>query len=86
MKNEIINVKHVKPMWEKIWKLYLKVITDACVKIEILEIYFEKKTKEFVAGTFRNICAVAVHCWYTKDVFAGFCQQIFKQRILQKTL
>ena len=24
--------------------------------------------------------AVAVHCWYIKDAFAGFCQQIFEEK------
>ena len=26
------------------------------------------------------ICTVAIHCWYIKDVSAGFCQQIFKKK------
>ena len=42
--------------------------------------YSEKKTKESVVGTFKNTVAVAVHCWYIKDAFAGFCQQIFEEK------
>ena len=34
---------------------YSQVTTDACVKIAVLEICFERKTKESVAGTFRTI-------------------------------
>ena len=26
------------------------------------------------------MCTVAVHCWYIKDAFAGFCQQIFLKK------
>ena len=30
--------------------------------------------------------AVAVHCWYIKDAFAGFCQQIFEEKtVFQST-
>ena len=46
----------------------------------------EKYTRESVAGIFKKICTVAVHCWYIKDAFAGFYQQIFKkefQKILE---
>ena len=68
----------------------MQVITDACV----FEICSEKNTREsVVAGTFKNTCTVAVHCWYIKDAFEGFCQQIFKKKsegilgkIGQKTL
>ena len=41
--------------------LYLQVIYDACVKIAVLEIYSEKKTRESVVATFKNICTTAVH-------------------------
>ena len=60
MKNKIINVKDVKPIRQKLWKFYLQVITDACVKIAIPEICFEKKTKASVVGTCKNIYTVAV--------------------------
>ena len=55
-------------------EFYLQVITDACVKIAFLEICFEKKTKESVAGIFKNICKVAVYCWYIKCAFAEYFQ------------
>ena len=29
----------------------------------------------------KNICTVAVHCWYIKDAFAGFCQQIILKNV-----
>ena len=61
MKNEIIKVKLIKLTQEKISKFYLQVITDACVKIAVLEICSEKKTKESVVGAF-------------KKCFAEFCQ------------
>ena len=64
----------------------MHVITDACVKIAVLEIYSEKKTRESVVGTFKNISEVAVHCWYIKDAFAEFCQQIFEQNTLDGIL
>ena len=51
----------------------MHVITDACVKIAVLEIYSEKKTRESVVGTFKNISAVEVHCWYIKEVFSDLC-------------
>ena len=51
----------------------MQVITDVCVKIAVLEICFEKKTKESVVGTFKNTCTVTVHSWYIKDAFAGYC-------------
>ena len=47
----------------------MQVISDACVKIAVLEICSEKKTKEFVVGTFKSICTVAVYCSYIKDAF-----------------
>ena len=36
--------------------------------------------KKSVVGTFKNICTVAVQCWYIKYVFAGFCQEILKKQ------
>ena len=59
---------------------------DACIKIAVFETYSRKKTRESVAGTFKNISTVAVHCWYIKDVFAEFCQQIFEQNISEGIL
>ena len=71
----------------------MQVITDVCGKIAVLEICSDKNTRESVVGTFKNTCTVAVHCWYIKDAFEGFCQQIFKKKsegilgkIGQKTL
>ena len=87
MKNEIVKAKHVKPIKEKLWKFYLQVFTDGYVKIAVLEICSEKNNRESVVGTVKNICIVAVHCWYLEDAFAEFCQQIFKkksERILGK--
>ena len=55
------------------------VITDACVKIAVLEICSDENTKDSVVGTFKNICTVAVHCWYIKDAVVGFWPQIFKK-------
>ena len=42
----MIKVKHVKPI-----QFYLQAIIDAYVKIAVLEICFEMKTKEDVVGT-----------------------------------
>ena len=54
----------------------------------ILEIWFEKRTKESVVGTVKNIRTVVVHCWYIKDAFAWNCRKkIFeKQNILEGIL
>ena len=41
------------------------------MKIAVLEICFEKKTKESVVGTFKNVYTVGVHCWYIKDALAN---------------
>ena len=54
MKNDTIKVKHVKPIQENIYKFYLQVITDACVKITVLEICSENKIRESVVGTFKK--------------------------------
>ena len=40
----------------------------------------EKKTKESVVGTFKNICTAAVYCWYIKDAFARFSQETFEKK------
>ena len=50
-------------------------------QIAVLEIYSKKKTRESVVGTLKNISAVVVHCWYIKEAFAEFCQQMFEQNI-----
>ena len=57
-----LKIKHLKPIKEKLVKFYLQVITDVCVKTAVLEIYFQKKTRESVVETFKNKVAVAVHC------------------------
>ena len=42
-----IKVEHVKPIQEKLWKLYLlQIITEACAKIAVLEIYVLKRRSE----------------------------------------
>ena len=43
-----MKVKYVKLIQENIYKFYLQVITDACVKLAVVELCFEKKTKESV--------------------------------------
>ena len=48
-----MKAKYVKPIQEK--------ITDACVKIVVVELCFEQMTKESVVETF-------------KKCFSGFCQ------------
>ena len=62
MKNEKIKFKHVKQTQERLYKFYLLVITNGCVKIVVLEICFEEQTKESVARIFKNIFTIAVHC------------------------
>ena len=42
MKNETVHVKHAKQIQEILLKLYSQVITDACVKIAVLEKCFEE--------------------------------------------
>ena len=64
----------------------MQVIADACVTIAVLEIYSWNKTRQSVVGTFKNISTVAVLCWYIKDAFAEFCQQIFEQNISEGIL
>ena len=61
----------------KTLKNLFKVIADACVKVAVPEICSEKNPRESVVGAFKYICTVAVHCWYIKEAFAGFCQQIY---------
>ena len=45
----MITVKHVKPV-----QFYLQVNIDAYVKIAFLKTFFEKKTEEAVAGTYKT--------------------------------
>ena len=40
----------------------MQVITDACVKIAVLEIFSEKKMRESAVRTVKNTCTVVVHC------------------------
>ena len=47
-----MRVKYVKPIWEKHQKINLQAITDVCVKAALLEIHFEKRNNESVAGNF----------------------------------
>ena len=49
-----MKVTYVKLVQENIWKFYSQVVTDACVKIAVVELYFEKKTKESVVETFKK--------------------------------
>ena len=49
-----MKVKYVKLIQENIWKFYLTVLTDTCVKIAVVKLCFEKKTKEFVLETFKK--------------------------------
>ena len=51
-----------------------------------MKIYSEKKSRESVVGTFKNISTAVVQCWYIKDAFAEFCQQIFQQNISEGVL
>ena len=81
LKNGKEKAKNVKLIQEKLKKIYLQVITDAFVKIAVLEMCSEKSTRQSVTGAFKNICTVAVHWWYIKDAFGGVHQQIFKKRI-----
>ena len=43
-------------------------------------------TKETVVRTFKNIWTVAVHCWYLKEAFAGFCQQILEKIFFSESI
>ena len=46
-----------------------------------LEICSENKIREsIVRALFKNTVAVAVLCWYIKDAFTEFCQQIFEKK------
>ena len=41
---------------------------------------FWKEVQRIGSWNFKNICTVAVYCWYIKDAFAGFCQQMFDKK------
>ena len=41
---------------------------------------FLKENQRICSWTFKNACTVAVYCWYIKDTFVGFCQQIFGKK------
>ena len=41
--NEIMKVEYLKPVWEKLYKIYLKVVTDICVKIVVPKIWKENQ-------------------------------------------
>ena len=38
--------------------------------------------EDHVVGTSKNICTVAVHCWYIKDIFTGFFQQVLERKYI----
>ena len=61
----------------KILKLYLLMFVSKSCSWGIC---FEKKPKEFAVQTFQNISAVEVNCWYIKDAFVRFDQQIFEKK------
>ena len=54
MTDEIIKVKRAKSIQEKLQKFYLQVLIDSCVRIAILEICSEEKTRESAVGTFKK--------------------------------
>ena len=75
MTNEIIKVKRVKSVQEKLQKFYLQVLTDSCVRIAILEICSEKKTRESAVGTFKNICTKKLS---QKSIFPKMPSEVLK--------
>ena len=89
MKNEIVKAKHVKPINPKLYKFYLQILTDASVKIAVLEICCEKNTREPVIGTSKNMCTVSIYCWYIKkmplkDFSHKYLKKIIDQNILSR--
>ena len=48
MENEIVKAKHVQPIQKNSKNFIYDLIMGACVKIAVLEICFEKNTKESV--------------------------------------
>ena len=49
-----MKIKYVKLIQENIWKFCLQVVADACVKMAVVELCFEKKTKESEVETFKE--------------------------------
>ena len=46
-----------------------------------LEICSENEIRESIVRTlFKNTVAVSVLCWYIKDAFTEFCEQIFEKK------
>ena len=57
------------------------------MKIPGLEICSENKIRESIVRIlFKNTVAVAVLCWYIKDTFTEFCQQIFEKNVSEGIL
>ena len=77
MKNETVHVKHAKQIQEKLLKLYSQVITDACVKIAVLEKCFEE-------NLYLEPLKIYVQYQFTNDTYK-ICQHIFENEIFQKT-
>ena len=51
------------------------------MEIAGLEICSENQIRESIVRIlFKNTVAVAVLCWYIKDAFTEFCQQIFEKK------
>ena len=69
-----MKVKYVKLMQENIWKFYLQVITDACVKIVVVELCFEKKTKETFEKCLARFCR--------KKIFQKFIWEKIEKKLL----
>ena len=52
-----------------------------CLNSCYWNICFEKKPKESVVETFKNISTVGFDCWYIKDSFAGcFSTNFWKKK------
>ena len=72
MKNEIVHVKRAKQIQEKLLKLYSQVITDACVKIAVLEKCFEE-------NLYLEPLKIYVQYQFTNDTYK-ICQHIFEKK------
>ena len=70
----------VKVIQEKLQKLHLQVITGACVKIAVLEICSERKWHWQCTVYSGSGISLLIH----KRCFAGLCQQIFEEKMLQR--
>ena len=64
-----MKVKYVKLAQENIYKFYLQVINDASVKIAAAELCFEKKTKESIVETFKNVLQDFINKLFEKNCF-----------------